>query len=176
MRYEAIAKLGIPAYARVAVPSADSYSERIMSNEHGESRRMLPREFRRERVHEDFKATYETARAATQAAILINGGAATAILAFLSKGTQTPPDVMRAACVSLGLYALGVACGTLSMWYSSQAAGWFASAELGSLTDDRDAPSDLKKARVLLERHRIFFPASIVLFIVATFWFALKLS
>ena len=133
-------------------------------------------EFRRQRVQDDFTASNEAARAATQAAILINGGAATALLAFLSKGTPTPPFIMRAACVSLGLYALGVACGTLSTWYAAQAAGQFASAELGILTNDPNASADLQKARKLLERHRTFFPVSLVLFVVATLYMAIRLS
>jgi len=147
-----------------------------MANEAEGPQRALPREFRRERLHEDFKASYETARAAAQAAILINGGAATAILAFLSKGTPTPPHLMRAACVSLALYAIGVACGALSIWYSAQAAAWFASSALGNLTDDPGAANDLEKGRNLLERHKGLFPASIVLFLAASFWIALKLS
>jgi hypothetical protein len=64
-------------------------------------------EFTRQRVHDDFNASNEAARAAAQAAILINGGAATALLAFLSKATP-PPFLVRAARVSLGLYALGL--------------------------------------------------------------------
>jgi hypothetical protein len=64
-------------------------------------------EFTRQRVHDDFNASNEAARAAAQAAILINGGAATALLAFLSKATP-PPFLVRAARVSLGLYALGM--------------------------------------------------------------------
>jgi hypothetical protein len=65
-------------------------------------------EFTRQRVHDDFNASNEAARAAAQAAILINGGAATALLAFLSKATPPPPFLVRAARVSLGLYALGM--------------------------------------------------------------------
>jgi hypothetical protein len=65
-------------------------------------------EFTRQRVHDDFNASNEAARAAAQAAILINGGAATALLAFLSKATPPPPFLVRAARVSLGLYALGL--------------------------------------------------------------------
>ena len=132
-------------------------------------------EYRRQRVHDDFNASNEAARAAAQAAILINGGAATALLAFLSKA-GTPPFIVRGACVSLGLYALGVACGTLSMWYASQAAGQFASAELGTLRNDPDAPKDLQKAREQLERHRRFFPASLALFVVASVFMAIRLS
>jgi len=132
-------------------------------------------EYRRQRVHDDFNASNEAARAAAQAAILINGGAATALLAFLSK-VGTPPFIVRGACVSLGLYALGVVCGTLSIWYSAQAAGQFASAELGTLRNDSNAATDLEKARRQLERHRMFFPVSLVLFVAATVFMAIRLS
>lgn len=133
-------------------------------------------DFRRLRVIEDFKASNEAARAATQAAILINGGAATALLAFLAKAPPPPPFLIRAACVSLGLYALGVACGTLSTWYAAQAAGLFGSAQLGILENDANAPEDLKNARKKLENHRAYFPVSLVLFFVATVYMAIRLS
>jgi hypothetical protein len=83
---------------------------------------------------------------------------------------------MRAACVALALYACGVLFATLSIWYSAQAAGEFASAELGSLTNDPNAPNDLKTAREHLERHRMWFPISLLVFIGASIWLAIKLS
>jgi hypothetical protein len=79
-----------------------------------------------ERSHKDIQAANETARAATQAAILINGGAATAILAYLSKTTPPPAEVMAAAAMSLGGYSFGVASGAASMWCSAQASARFA--------------------------------------------------
>jgi hypothetical protein len=91
-----------------------------------------PHEFQAERVHKDFEESYNTARAAMQATILINGGAATAILAYLSKGS-TPPEIVRAACVSFVLYGLGVLSAAYAMWNSSQAAGLFAAHEKKSL-------------------------------------------
>jgi hypothetical protein len=133
-------------------------------------------EFKWQRVHDDFNASNETARAAAQAAILINGGAATALLAFLSKAAPTPPFLIRAACVSLGLYALGVVCGTLVMWLAARATGLFASAELGHLTKDKNAPEDLARAREFLIWHQRFFPISLGLFFVATVYMAIRLS
>src|SRR5690349_20771106 len=77
----------------------------------------------------DIQAANETARAATQAAILINGGAATAILAFLSnyltKTPAPPPAILTAAAAALLGYAVGVGFGAWSMWCSSQAAAHF---------------------------------------------------
>src|SRR6266446_5820882 len=64
-----------------------------------------------------------------QAAILINGGAATAILAFLStylsKSPSPPTGILGAAALSLMGYAFGVCFGAISIWSSSQASAQF---------------------------------------------------
>jgi len=75
------------------------------------------RQFAVERSHKDADKSNETIRATAQAAILINGGAATAILAFLSK-EGIDPTVYQAAPVSLLGYALGVAAGFFAMYCS----------------------------------------------------------
>jgi hypothetical protein len=166
--FEVIAKLSGSEYQQLLDLSGElPFWRRTMADE---------TDFRQLRVIEDFKASNEAARAATQAAILINGGAATALLAFLSKGTPTPPFLMRAACVSLGLYALGGACGTLSTWYAAQALGLFGSAQQGFLDRDKNAPTDLANARKKLESHKRYFPLSLVLFFVATVYMAIRLS
>ena len=48
------------------------------------------REFAAKRSHQDSQISNENSRAAAQAAIFINGGAATAILALLSKDRIDP--------------------------------------------------------------------------------------
>jgi hypothetical protein len=88
-------------------------------------------EFQAERVHKDFEESHNTARAAMQATIVINGFAATALLAYLSKGT--PPPIVRAACVSFVLYGMGVLSAAYAMWNSAQAATLFAVHEKESL-------------------------------------------
>src|SRR5262249_42749499 len=79
-----------------------------------------------DRADRDMQIATEGARATTQAAILINGGAATAILAYLSKSTPTAPSLLHAASWALAIYAFGVLCALLSMWFSAQAAAQFA--------------------------------------------------
>jgi hypothetical protein len=74
-----------------------------------------------DRAQKDLQTSGETARAAAQAAVLINGGAATAVLAYLTKDAHTPSNVLRAAAITLAAYAIGVAWGAWSMWCSSQA-------------------------------------------------------
>jgi hypothetical protein len=73
--------------------------------------------YQTERAHRDLDASIEAGRAACQAAILINGGAATALLAYLAgKAGQpgAPGALVRAACIAFGCYAIGVFQGALS--------------------------------------------------------------
>jgi hypothetical protein len=74
-----------------------------------------------ERSGKDLQNSSDGARAAGQSMILINGGAASAILAYLSKESATPTSLLSAASVSLIGYALGVVCAALAIWFSSQA-------------------------------------------------------
>jgi hypothetical protein len=66
-----------------------------------------PQDFAEERSHRDAVVSSETARATAQAAILINGGAATAILAYLAKDGLEPFVLHRVSWCILG-YGLGV--------------------------------------------------------------------
>src|SRR5262245_25959904 len=75
--------------------------------------------------HKDIQAANDSSRAAIQSSILINGGAATAILAYLSKSSATPPSITHAAAWALAFYAIGVAFGALSVWFSSQASAYY---------------------------------------------------
>jgi hypothetical protein len=82
------------------------------------------RELARERSHQDAKTTNDNARAAAQAAILINGGAATALLALASKSSEVCAAVQKVGLWSLGLYAGslvlyagGVALGAFMMFF-----------------------------------------------------------
>jgi hypothetical protein len=62
------------------------------------------------RSHQDAQISNENFRAAAQAAILINGGAATAVIAFLSKDKIDPYFLSHVPIALLG-YALGVLAG-----------------------------------------------------------------
>jgi hypothetical protein len=125
-----------------------------------------------ERAGKDLDASSEGARTATQSAILINGGAATAILAYLAK--DTAPQLMNAAAVSLFFYAAGVFCAAWSMWSSSQASAKFGY-YWGAVVDGNDAGKreHWKSGQDLLWWHRYTFFASIACFIIASGWIAL---
>lgn len=68
------------------------------------------KEYAEARSQDDAKISNENARATAQAAILINGGAATAVLALLSKD-KLDPFILRTVPLCLLGYAGGVLCG-----------------------------------------------------------------
>ena len=67
------------------------------------------------RSQKDAATSNENARATAQAVILINGGAATAVLAFLAKGSL-PQSVFQVSAVCLAFYALGVFAGACMLY------------------------------------------------------------
>src|SRR5258708_12070747 len=74
-----------------------------------------PRDFAEERSHRDAAASNETGRATAQAAILINGGAATAVLAYLSKNGLDHFVLHTASWCLIG-YGSGVIFGATMMF------------------------------------------------------------
>ena len=121
----------------------------------------------------DIQAANESARAATQAAILINGGAATAILAFLSNyltKTPAPPSaILSAAAWSLIGFAAGVGLGAWSMWCSSQAAAQFGLRWEAFLEGNAaDEATYLAAGNSWLGRHRNSFGLSILVFLLSS--------
>jgi hypothetical protein len=131
-------------------------------------------EYREQRAHKDYEATQEASRAANQVAVLINGGAATAILAFISKQTAPPASIVSAAAVSLLFYALGVVCAACSMWFSSQASVFFAHAWEGDLRGDpkESVQRNQKAADERIKGHRWLIGFSFGLFVLASLWIA----
>jgi hypothetical protein len=142
------------------------------------------KDFQAERAHKDYQASIETGRAATQAAILINGGAATAILTFLSKQVPPPPEVVNGASWSLLFYTVGVVCGAVSMWSSAYSLGSSGSKwekeffngtkdEKDQTKEEKEKAKDEKDRRVAsakrwLLSHRVFMWLSFLSFVVAS--------
>ena len=127
----------------------------------------------------DIQAANDSARAATLAAILINGGAATAILAFLStylsKGPSLPASILNAASWSLMGYAFGVCFGAVSIWCSSQASAkfglrWETVLDYGMPADERHRTEGryLERGDWWLWWHRNSFALSILLFFISS--------
>lgn len=124
-----------------------------------------------ERANRDIQASHDSARAATQAALIINGGAATAILAYLSKDTL---GMIHAAAWSLMGYALGVVFGAFSVWCSAQATAKFGYYWESVMDRDRTGQGNFTaQGQSWLLGHRISFVLSIASFVVASFWIAL---
>jgi hypothetical protein len=126
------------------------------------------KDFQAERAHKDYQASTETGRAATQAAILISGGAATAILTFLSKQVPPPPEVVKGASWSLLFYTIGVVCGAFSMWSSAYSSAAFGSNWEKDFFDRVNDPKDQKSAECWLFSHRVFLWLSFLSFMVAS--------
>jgi len=78
------------------------------------------RSFAADRSNQDAQISNENSRAAAQAVILINGGAATAVLAFLSKEKMETHFIVFAA-IAMCLYAIGVAAGACMIWCKNHA-------------------------------------------------------
>ena len=124
--------------------------------------------FQAERAHKDYQASIETGRAATQAAILISGGAATAILTFLSKQTPPPPEVVTGASWSLLFYTAGVAFGALSMWASAYSSAYFGGNWENDFFNRAKDEKDQKRAACWLSGHRVSMWLSFLSFMVAS--------
>lgn len=76
-----------------------------------------------ERAREDAKTSNDFARVGAQASLIINGGAATAVLAFLSHTGEIPAakNFVVAAPFALIIYSLGVFLTAASLLVSSKA-------------------------------------------------------
>lgn len=126
----------------------------------------------------DMQAANDGARAAAQTAVLINGGAATAILAFLSnyltKTSTTPAAILYAAAASLAGYGIGVGFAAWSMWCASQACGQFGLRWEAFLDKDGQAETNfLTAGNQWLKKHISAFGLSIVLFLLSSIIMAL---
>jgi hypothetical protein len=89
--------------------------------------RISASEFAKERSHDTAKAANENSRPMAQYALLINGAAASAIIAFLSKD-KIDPEVLRMAPWSLIAYAFGVVAGVIGMFCMTESLDCFSHA------------------------------------------------
>jgi hypothetical protein len=176
--YSAVLEAASTLGQKLGLPSSSFGShffkteERIMADGPGNVETPLQKLSQAAR-HLDIQAANDSARAATQAAILINGGAAIAILAFLStylsKGPSPPTRILDAASWSLMGYALGVCFGAVSIWCSSQASAQFGLRWEAFLDVDKQAEAKfLERADKQLQWHRSSFALSILLFFISS--------
>jgi hypothetical protein len=74
-------------------------------------------EFAEARSHEASKISYDFGKAAAQAGLIINGGAATAVIALLAKD-KVDPTVFKTVPWCLTIYAIGVTASAIMMYCS----------------------------------------------------------
>jgi hypothetical protein len=89
--------------------------------------RVSASEFAKERSHDTARAANENSRPMAQYALLINGAAASAIIAFLSK-EKVGPEVLAMAPWSLITYAVGVVAGVFGMFCMTESLDCFSHA------------------------------------------------
>jgi hypothetical protein len=76
------------------------------------------------RSHKAAEIAYDLAKSISQTCLVINGGAATAILTFLAK-ENVAPALYKSITWCLGLYGLGVFASALAMFFIMQTADWW---------------------------------------------------
>jgi hypothetical protein len=132
------------------------------------------RDFANERSHKDAASSSDTARTTAQSAILVNGGAATAVLALLSKN-GLEKSILNAAAISLSLYALGVTMGVFMMYCSVRSLELFATRwRFAADPEKRSSEQEhLRWALRWLNWWRGAFYASMLLFIISSLLLAM---
>ena len=123
----------------------------------------------RERSHQDAAATNQSVGSSSQAAILINGGAATAMLAYFAKATPDK-NFLHYAPYALAGYALGVVCGAFVLFFRTLCVQRWAVAWEGRFLGY--AKADIDKAKKWGRRWQkagyACFIFSMLLFVVAS--------
>jgi hypothetical protein len=123
------------------------------------------RAFATERAHQDARATNEIARTAAQIAILINGAAATAVLANFSKAALN-----SALVVALPGYAIGATCGAIMIWRIFHALELFNTGWAVRILPDRQKTKKNfeRRAKIWVMIAHFFFASAIFAFVVAS--------
>jgi hypothetical protein len=126
--------------------------------------------FAEERSHKDAEASNDTGKAAAQAAILINGGAATAVLAYLAK-EHIDIHVLHIAAWCLTGYGFGIVCGAFMMYFRLHALDeygvrWRYEAHPES---GHNAERHRQKAFKISSRANWLFVASMLFFVATSF-------
>lgn len=92
------------------------------------------------RSHKASEIAYDLCKAISQTALLINGGAATAIVTYFSKET-VEASIYKAATVSLVIYGVGVLASVLMMFCIMQTADWWNYFWYAEVSGDGDSES-----------------------------------
>jgi hypothetical protein len=104
------------------------------------------RQFAEARSHQDADSSNQNARATAQAVILINGGAATAVLAFLTKDKINPHLVHTVAMCLVG-YAGGVLAGAVMMFCAVTSLDYYSQRWMREAHPRDDSTAEENRAR-----------------------------
>jgi hypothetical protein len=129
------------------------------------------RELARDRSLQASKISNEHSRATAQVCILINGGAATAVLALLSKDKLDPTFVTQVS-LALAIYAVGVLLGTFTIYCATEAMDYWSQHWLARIDGSGDAGEAGRKADWWWGWYRRSSLIAMVCFVVASLWLA----
>jgi hypothetical protein len=122
------------------------------------------KQFMLERSHDDSRISNEHMRAAGQAVILISGGAASAVLAYLTKD-KLDPHLLFWAPIGLIGYVAGIVAGAFMLYWSARSIEEYSYAwRLRSDGKPDDVEKTWQYAFKIQKRGRIFFGLSICFF------------
>ncbi len=121
------------------------------------------------RSHEDARARGEFEKAAAQAAILINGGAATAVLSYISKLFENSSGYLPYMAAALIGYAMGVLFAALMLYIRMIASQQFHNYWLKIYLDQDEAALRVMKLGGRMHKvSMLCFMASLLFFILSS--------
>jgi hypothetical protein len=134
-------------------------------------------EFAEARSHEASKISYDFGKAAAQAGLIINGGAATAVIALLAKD-KVDPVIFKIVPCCLAIYAIGVTASAIMMYCAMMYADrwnfyWY---HLAYTADTPKAEASEGKASYWQNKLRISFAVAMLSFLVASIILAVALA
>lgn len=134
-------------------------------------------DFAEMRSHEASKIAYDFQKTTAQACLLINGGAATAVVALLAKD-KVDLVLLKTVPWCLCFYAIGVAVSAFMMFCSMmRSEGWNYFWYHFAYTADETRGRDHEAKAIWWETAvKISFVAAIGCFLIASFWLAMSFS
>ena len=131
-------------------------------------------DFAAARSHDTAKAANENSRPMAQYALLINGAAASAIIAFLSK-ERIDTEVLTMAPWSLIFYAIGVVFGVTAMFCMTESLDYYSNAWRFTALAQSGADGQRNRGDLFWWVVRVAVSASIVCFVIGSVVFAYAL-
>lgn len=134
-------------------------------------------DFGRSRSHDASKTAYDLCKVMAQSCLLINGGAATAVIALLAK-QDAPPVLFAYVPYALCLYALGVALSTVTIYCIMMMADhWNYFWYYASYLNDQTSAAEMEEIADRWQKRMVSgFQATIVMFVIGCVVVAIGMS